>query len=128
MLFIFLFKQKTAYDLRISDWSSDVCSSDLKVSATLSSNVPVFTELDPLDPDQVATPHRCLREARRNQPVFFMPKYGWYVVTRLDDLTRIANDPWTFSKRIFVTVPEIPELFLARLPNGFSIKVQLEIG
>src|SRR3546814_1707006 len=25
----FFFKQKTAYDLRISDWSSDVCSSDL---------------------------------------------------------------------------------------------------
>src|SRR3546814_7189452 len=25
----FLFKQKTSYDLRISDWSSDVCSSDL---------------------------------------------------------------------------------------------------
>src|SRR3546814_3054500 len=31
MLFIsfFFFKQKTAYELRISDWSSDVCSSDL---------------------------------------------------------------------------------------------------
>src|SRR3546814_20120919 len=27
--FIFVFKQKTAYELRISDWSSDVCSSDL---------------------------------------------------------------------------------------------------
>src|SRR3546814_9889092 len=27
----FFFKQKTAYDLRISDWSSDVCSSDLDV-------------------------------------------------------------------------------------------------
>src|SRR3546814_1900110 len=26
---IFFFKQKTAYELRISDWSSDVCSSDL---------------------------------------------------------------------------------------------------
>src|SRR3546814_5414035 len=25
----FFFKQKTAYDMRISDWSSDVCSSDL---------------------------------------------------------------------------------------------------
>src|SRR3546814_1798390 len=25
----FFFKQKTAYELRISDWSSDVCSSDL---------------------------------------------------------------------------------------------------
>src|SRR3546814_19989484 len=30
MLFVFFFKQKTAYELRISDWSSDVCSSDLK--------------------------------------------------------------------------------------------------
>src|SRR3546814_5863259 len=27
---IFFFKQKTAYEMRISDWSSDVCSSDLK--------------------------------------------------------------------------------------------------
>src|SRR3546814_10201729 len=26
----FFFKQKTAYEMRISDWSSDVCSSDLK--------------------------------------------------------------------------------------------------
>src|SRR3546814_9192007 len=27
---LFFFKQKTAYELRISDWSSDVCSSDLE--------------------------------------------------------------------------------------------------
>src|SRR3546814_2594039 len=30
-LFLFCFKQKTAYEMRISDWSSDVCSSDLQV-------------------------------------------------------------------------------------------------
>src|SRR3546814_3274304 len=29
-LLFFFFKQKTAYELRISDWSSDVCSSDLR--------------------------------------------------------------------------------------------------
>src|SRR3546814_4990380 len=29
VFFFFFFKQKTAYGLRISDWSSDVCSSDL---------------------------------------------------------------------------------------------------
>src|SRR3546814_1149287 len=29
--FIFFFKQKTAYEMRISDWSSDVCSSDLAI-------------------------------------------------------------------------------------------------
>src|SRR3546814_6473199 len=28
-VFLFFFKQKTAYEMRISDWSSDVCSSDL---------------------------------------------------------------------------------------------------
>src|SRR3546814_19155030 len=30
---VFFFKQKTAYEMRISDWSSDVCSSDLPVEA-----------------------------------------------------------------------------------------------
>src|SRR3546814_6899310 len=29
MFLFFFFKQKTAYEMRISDWSSDVCSSDL---------------------------------------------------------------------------------------------------
>src|SRR3546814_9186757 len=29
----FCFKQKTAYEMRISDWSSDVCSSDLRTSS-----------------------------------------------------------------------------------------------
>src|SRR3546814_4587891 len=29
---VFFFKQKTAYEMRISDWSSDVCSSDLSVA------------------------------------------------------------------------------------------------
>src|SRR3546814_8097828 len=31
----FFFKQKTAYEMRISDWSSDVCSSDLLETAEL---------------------------------------------------------------------------------------------
>src|SRR3546814_4962603 len=36
MLFtiFFFFKQKTAYEMRISDWSSDVCSSDLWVTGS----------------------------------------------------------------------------------------------
>src|SRR3546814_18912227 len=33
ILFFFFFKQKTAYEMRISDWSSDVCSSDLAAGA-----------------------------------------------------------------------------------------------
>src|SRR3546814_5614205 len=38
MLFFFFFKQKTAYEMRISDWSSDVCSSDLIEGTTNMAN------------------------------------------------------------------------------------------
>src|SRR3546814_7180938 len=31
---VFFFKQKTAYEMRISDWSSDVCSSDLGLTGS----------------------------------------------------------------------------------------------
>src|SRR3546814_9146291 len=40
MLF-FVFKQKTAYEMRISDWSSDVCSSDLKNQYRIRLDAPV---------------------------------------------------------------------------------------
>src|SRR3546814_2833910 len=40
----FFFKQKTAYEMRISDWSSDVCSSDLSITSprlcVASTNIP----------------------------------------------------------------------------------------
>src|SRR3546814_9714086 len=39
MLIVFFFKQKTAYEMRISDWSSDVCSSDLPVRAIIARDV-----------------------------------------------------------------------------------------
>src|SRR3546814_19818483 len=35
IVIFFFFKQKTAYEMRISDWSSDVCSSDLPVERVL---------------------------------------------------------------------------------------------
>src|SRR3546814_9387397 len=34
-MYFFFFKQKTAYEMRISDWSSDVCSSDLAMAALM---------------------------------------------------------------------------------------------
>src|SRR3546814_2837479 len=38
MILLFVFKQKTAYEMRISDWSSDVCSSDLGAVGTRRNN------------------------------------------------------------------------------------------
>src|SRR3546814_6272353 len=47
-LLFFFFKQKTAYELRISDWSSDVCSSDLLYAGGHDASDP---ELSPLYAD-----------------------------------------------------------------------------
>src|SRR3546814_19269512 len=41
----FFFKQKTAYEMRISDWSSDVCSSDLRFRRPIAADGPAITAL-----------------------------------------------------------------------------------
>src|SRR3546814_2895548 len=47
---MFFFKQKTAYDMRISDWSSDVCSSDLRYNF---SDVDVQSEIRDFQPEML---------------------------------------------------------------------------
>src|SRR3546814_16575411 len=46
-VWFFCFKQDTAYDMRISDWSSDVCSSDLASYALLTLMVAQVCDLQP---------------------------------------------------------------------------------
>src|SRR3546814_1590626 len=46
MCVFFFFKQKTAYEMRISDWSSDVCSSDLAAHVAHGAERHVGEELD----------------------------------------------------------------------------------
>src|SRR3546814_9866054 len=48
----FFFKQKTAYEMRISDWSSDVCSSDLVAA-------PAIALVDGAVPVELVIPCRC---------------------------------------------------------------------
>src|SRR3546814_2542596 len=43
---VFFFKQKTAYEMRISDWSSDVCSSDLVAERRKSRSVAALDAVD----------------------------------------------------------------------------------
>src|SRR3546814_1278860 len=52
LFFFFFFKQKTAYEMRISDWSSDVCSSDLE-EASRALGIPLVG-FDFLVPDPAA--------------------------------------------------------------------------
>src|SRR3546814_2298719 len=46
IIVFFFFKQKTAYEMRISDWSSDVCSSDLALTLARTQRAPNNQELD----------------------------------------------------------------------------------
>src|SRR3546814_7994196 len=48
LFFFFFFKQKTAYEMRISDWSSDVCSSDLPDGEALLSELKAVDGAYPL--------------------------------------------------------------------------------
>src|SRR3546814_6339078 len=52
----FFFKQKTAYELRISDWSSDVCSSDLLGEALLDADAERVRLVDRHFAEQLAQP------------------------------------------------------------------------
>src|SRR3546814_6570169 len=56
----FFFKQKTAYEMRISDWSSDVCSSDL---AALGDLEDIGAQERKIDGDQKAEHRKCGRTA-----------------------------------------------------------------
>src|SRR3546814_9450707 len=65
---VFFVKQKTAYEMRISDWSSDVCSSDLLKSA------PPRTTPSGL-PANAALPNTSMRSRLRT--VFPSSTLGW---------------------------------------------------
>src|SRR3546814_296215 len=56
LVLFFFFKQKTAYDMRISDWSSDVCSSDLKGRPARGSAAPFYLAFHAFDVASVVAP------------------------------------------------------------------------
>src|SRR3546814_6998805 len=64
----FFFKQKTAYEMRISDWSSDVCSSDLELSGISLGNL-CHRRMINDDPVGIMTPLPMFRhdEKQRSQ-------------------------------------------------------------
>src|SRR3546814_9820859 len=68
----FLFKQKTAYEMRISDWSSDVCSSDLELEAILAPLVDAGVDLFDASTRVFSMP--AFPDAERDSP---MGLAGW---------------------------------------------------
>src|SRR3546814_14476029 len=76
----FFFKQKTAYEMRISDWSSDVCSSDLRPKG-------VFLIPTLQNPTAAVLP-----DDRRDAVAAIVERHGMLLVE--DDIYRpFADDP-----------------------------------
>src|SRR3546814_12208493 len=69
-MIVFFFKQKTAYEMRISDWSSDVCSSDLLPSLS-----PSNASDRSAQPASCANPRR--RSARESHSPNSLRSRGW---------------------------------------------------
>src|SRR3546814_10674408 len=66
MSFVFFFKQKTAYEMRISDWRSDVCSSDLRYLPELLSHI----ETGRLSPEVIISHRMSLEQAAEGYKLF----------------------------------------------------------
>src|SRR3546814_14893747 len=109
---IFFFKQKTAYEMRISDWSSDVCSSDLALmgsGAAAQSNVPgyeakVEAKLNEIQAGIASGPFKSdwdsLREGYRTPDWFRDAKFGIFIHWGVYSVPAFANE-W-YSRNMYV--------------------------
>lgn len=75
--------------------------------ATTARGCPVVhgQQFNPLDPTQAGDPYPWLSEAQRDAPVFYMPQYDMWCVTRYDDILDVLRDPGTYSSRNVVPLP-----------------------
>src|SRR3546814_19862648 len=120
----FFFKQKTAYEMRISDWSSDVCSSDLRSRRTCCNTFRRSDGSTSTSPAIIFGPTpmrhrrpsgrfaRCtLSKARRNLSVYLGPFY--------------VTPPW--SNRSASCVPSLHGKQADRQSHGVGKKVQVRL-
>src|SRR3546814_4856631 len=89
-LYFYFFKQKTAYEMRISDWSSDVCSSDLFGLAILALTVVIKLIFFPL----ANKSYKSMAKMRMLQPKMMelRERYG-------EDKQRLNQEMMTLYKK-----------------------------
>jgi cytochrome P450 len=82
---------------------------------------PVNESFDPLSADFLADPHTVLAALpRRDQPIFFAPSIGYYILTRYADIEQVFLDPATYSAAVAQAplVPVVPEAQRILLAGG----------
>jgi cytochrome P450 len=85
---------------------------------------PVFEGFDPLDPAQRGDPYPVLAQARASCPVFWMPKYEVWCVTRHEDVFTVLRDPETYSSIVMSgEQADPPPQYADALPHGYPSRV-----
>lgn len=85
---------------------------------------PLFESFDPLDPAQRGDPYPVLARARASCPVFWMPKYKVWCITRHEDVLSVLRDPETYSSIVMSgeQAPPPPQ-YAEALPEGYPSRV-----
>jgi cytochrome P450 len=78
-------------------------------------------EFDPLAPEQRASPYAVYADARERAPVFFAERFGFWVVTRHEDVLAVLKDGEAYSSRDALTSSpiELPAEVQAVLDTGW---------
>ena len=71
---------------------------------------PVNESFDPLSPDFLANPYAAMAALPRGeeQPIFFAPSIGYYVLTRYADIEQVFRDPATYYPAAAAQAPLVP--------------------
>ncbi len=77
---------------------------------------PVLPGYDPLSPEELKDPRPSYARAHREAPVFFHEQFGFWSVTRKEDMLAVIKDTKTFSNRSAIPMPLPPEELRDRMP------------
>src|SRR3546814_3708919 len=94
LMYVFFFKQKTAYEMRISDWSSDVCSSDLGAPKNAPTQKPILRDQHPRPPGSAI--------------VHFEGDFARFLIYRGDKAKAIAATPRQMARINFASARTSP--------------------
>src|SRR3546814_11225340 len=123
----FFFKQKTAYEMRISDWSSDVCSSDLRLRVRPGEKVPVDGVVEDgrssLDESMVTGESMPVTKAKADTVIGGTLNQPGALVIVAD---KVGRD--TMLARIVQMVAEAQRSDRKSVVEGKSVSVRVDLG
>src|SRR3546814_15997836 len=131
MCIIFFFKQKTAYEMRISDWSSDVCSSDLSFSFAPRPAAPAPVAEESIEPEVQEVPFAATETEAAPVAEDRDPAPGFSLNDTAEAEVAAEEEPKELSQVAATDDDTADELVLGdrkSVGEGKSVSVRLDLG